>query len=160
MALANFITDAALLASVKAALGVDPSDSLSGEWTPIVANANRTATLDIYERLCAQGFSVGQVASWDLGPDYALQQGTYWALTWGSGLGGYSAPKLDHMDRREDLSEKSVLIVDGTPTAASAANSDVGGISFGTSAAGVSAAAQFNAFANGQCSYNPSCGCG
>lgn len=128
----NFITDDYLLDAVKAVLGLQSSDTLSDEWTPIVVGANRQATLDIYERLCAQGFTTAQVAAWDLAADYAKQQGVFWALTWGAGLGNYSGPK-EQMDRRDDLVKKSVLIIDGTPTAVTTGESQVGGVTHGNS---------------------------
>lgn len=151
MAISNFISDATLKEAVKAALGLQSGDTLSNEWDQIVTDANRQATLDIYERLCQQGFTPSQIATWDLGADYAKCQGTFWALTWGAGLGGYSAPKLEHLDRREDLSEKSVLIVDGVAVAPTVGESDVGGISFGVSAASESAALQYQRFNTGWC---------
>lgn len=161
MALDNFVTDAALKAAVKAVLGVDDADSLPTLWDNIITNANRQATNNLYEGLCSQGFTVGQVASWAMAEQYALDQGTFWALVRGAGLGAYSGPKMDHLDHREELRTKTVLVLDGVATAVTPGESDVGGISFGTSTGGDAASAQFERFNNGSCAgyFNSSCGC-
>lgn len=151
MALANFVTDAELKSAVKAALGVDDADTLPTLWDNIITNANRQATNNIYEGLCSQGFTVGQVATWEMATQYALDQGTYWALIRGAGLGAYSGQKMDHLDHREELRTKTVLVVDGSATAVTPGESDVGGISFGTSTGGDAASDQFERFNNGNC---------
>lgn len=142
MGLPNFVSDQQLGQAVKAALGVQPSDSLSPEWGTIISNANNTATGDIYERLCLQGFLPSQIANWDQGPQYATDLGTFWALTRGAGLGNYPANKLEGLDRRKELDDKVVLIISGVPTA-SAPDSDVGGITYGTTAGSNTAATRF-----------------
>lgn len=165
MALANFVTDAALKSAVASALGVASSSDLPALWDGIIAAANATATNNVYEALCSQGFTVDQVSQWVMAPAYALDQGTFWALVRGAGLGAYSGPKMDHLDHREELRTKSVLILDGVATAVTPGESDVGGISFGISTGGVSASDQFEAFNNGSCAgyfrgpASTSCGC-
>lgn len=130
MGLPNFISDQELTQAVKAALGIMPGNDISPEWATIISNANNTATGDIYERLCLQGFLPDQISSWDQAEQYATDLGTFWALTRGSGLGNYPANKLEGLDRREELDKKVVLIIGGVPTA-SAPQSDVGGITHG-----------------------------
>src|SRR6266576_968815 len=100
MGLPNFISDQQLTQAVKAALGVMPLENLSAEWATIISAANNSATGDIYERLCLQGFLPSQIANWDQAEQYATDQGTFWALARGSGLGNYPANKLESLDRR------------------------------------------------------------
>lgn len=157
MGLPNFISDQQLTQAVKAALGVMPSESISPEWATIITNANNTATGDIYERLCLQGFLPSQIANWDQAEQYATDLGTFWALTRGSGLGNYPATQLPSLDRREELDTKVVLIIDGTPTA-SAPQSDVGGITHGTTASNT-AALEFLRADQGCCTSRPRVRC-
>lgn len=149
MSLPNFVSDEQLTQAVKAALGVMPTENLSPEIATNISNANNTATGDIYERLCLQGFSTDQIASWDQAEQYAIDLGTFWALTRCAGLGNYPANKLEGLDRRKELDNKVVLIINGVPTA-SAPDSDVGGITHGVTAGSLTAARQFRRF-SGEC---------
>ncbi len=158
MGLPNFISDQQLTQAVKSALGVMPSEDISPEWASIISNANNSATGDIYERLAMQGFLPSQIANWDQGEQYATDLGTFWALTRGSGLGNYPANKLENLDRREELSTKVSLIIEGTPTA-SAPQSDVGGITHGTTAGSNTAALEFQRFDQGCCAIRPRVRC-
>lgn len=158
MGLPNFISDQQLTQAVKAALGVMPSENLSPEIAANITNANNSATGDIYERLALQGFSIDQIASWDQAAQYATDQGTFWALSRCAGLGNYPANKLESFDRRKDLSEKVALIIDGVVTA-SAPDTDVGGITHGTTAGSTSAALQFRRFEQGCWPYGTRVSC-
>lgn len=149
--LPNFVTDNDVLTAVKSVLGVLPTDTISAEWPSIISAANNSATGDIYERLSMLGFLPSSIANWDQAPQYALDQATYWSLVRGAGLGSYSAPQLEHLDRRKELLTKTVLIVDGIPTAVTPGQSDVGGITHGVTAGSGAAAAQFNRFSSGNC---------
>src|SRR6185312_7141103 len=112
-------------------------------------NANRSATDDIYSRLGMQGFLAPTIASWDAAQDYARDQGTFWALTRAAGLGGYSAPQLKTLDRREELDKKTVLFVDGVAIAPVVGASQVGGITHGTSTPAHDSARHFNRLSGG-----------
>jgi hypothetical protein len=150
VALPRFISDAELLAGVKAALGLQPADTLSGEFSQIVAAANATATDEIYCRLGRLGFTSDVIASFDEGKAYARDLGVFWALTRAAGLGGYSAPQLKTFDRREELDTRTILFVNGTAVAPASQVSAVGGISHGRSTAAGSAARHFRRL-SGEC---------
>lgn len=140
----NYISDPELTAAVKAALGVQPADSLSGEWAEVIRDAAITASNDINQSLLSIGHTQDTIAAWDSVRDFARDLGTFWALTRGAGLGGYSAPQLKNYDRRDDLRKLTVLVVGGVPVAPVSQASAVGGISHGRSKAAESAACRFD----------------
>ncbi len=143
MALGPYISDADLKDAVAAALGTSAA-SLPSLWDDIIPGANASATNDIASTLIGKGYSSSDVAAWDQVRSFAADLGVFWALTRGAGLGGYSAPQLKTLDRREELKLMAFIIIDGEPVAAPAPNTAaVGGISSGVNTTNRAAACAY-----------------
>jgi hypothetical protein len=127
---APWVPDSQLLADVARFLGMDDPAELAGRWSYICTKANAQAQGELTGILAEKGYSAGTIAAWDFRREYVLELGTYLAVTKGQ---PDKAEEAKPLDRRAELREATVIITGGVPVGpASPADTDVGGISFGT----------------------------
>lgn len=119
MAIATYVTDAALLVNVAALVKkynstAPGSQDLDAYWGPIVAQANQQACADILSIFTGRGYSAAQIASSDQAAPYNVTLGIFWALNQGGGLAGYDDKFVEQFDIREQLGG-AVLTAAGVP---------------------------------------------
>ena len=100
-------------AMLKVASWADLTDADNGaHWEAVVTDAHASGYNDIVGALAGRGFSAAQIADWDGGPPYEIDQALFWALTKGGGLHAYDDKFINKLDRRKDLLA-AVITIDG-----------------------------------------------
>jgi hypothetical protein len=119
MAIATYVTDAALLVNVATLVkkynSTSPgSQDLDDYWGPIVTQANQQACADILSIFTGRGYSAAQIASSDQAAPYNTTLGIFWSLNQGGGLANYDDKFIKQFDIREQM-ESAVLTEGGVP---------------------------------------------
>lgn len=128
-----WVQDAVLFAEFAGLLGKAPAD-LPAHWAPIVSEANRQAAVDIAAAVFGRGYSAAQLDAADNRVRWNKMLGKYYSLVETGAGAEYDADFINRFDVRPELEKLTVLMVAGSPVApASPADTDVGGISYGTS---------------------------
>lgn len=105
----GFISDADMLAQIKATLAVDTIDPASA-WPLIARRANAAAYSDIRTALFRRGYTLAQIDAWDDGATFQADQGLYWAIVRGGLAKDYDTKYVMLMDRRAELKTAPVTI--------------------------------------------------
>ncbi len=131
---ATYVSDAVLLQDVADSLtSTGETSDLPPKWTRIVADANQMAVGDLTMLLIGKGYTQADIDAWDDRAACNRKLGVWYALTMGNPLGNYPDKFLENLDPRKMLAEAGAIRIAGVPKSPGVGESDVGGISYGTS---------------------------
>lgn len=111
-----FLTDADIGAALAHTLKKADYAALQAAaafWTEIVTNSHESGYKDVYTALVNRGFTAAQIAQWDDGARYELDQSLFWCLIRGGSLHNYDPKLLSNLDRRKELASMRQLVISG-----------------------------------------------